>query len=69
MSTRKVLVDEEFFLLLGATSVEWGEPDEDGFYTPTIRRDRCPDCDEIPQNRIHHDRTLKAYHPYGRLAR
>ena len=34
--TRKVLVSEELFQHLGATKVDWGEPDEEGFYTPTI---------------------------------
>jgi hypothetical protein len=62
---RKVRMSETLFQQLGATSVEWGEPDAEGFYTPTLRLDRRCACGEIPQNRIHHDRTLGAYHRFG----
>lgn len=48
---------------------EFGEPDGEGFYSPiVVDVARCPDCDELPVNRIHHDRTLKAYHPFGGAA-
>jgi hypothetical protein len=33
---RKVLMHEGLFQQLGAGRVEWGEPDADGFYTPTV---------------------------------
>lgn len=33
---RKVRMSETLFRLLGASGVEWGEPDEDGFHTPTV---------------------------------
>ena len=33
---RKVLVSEELFVQLGADLVVWGEPDGEGFYTPTL---------------------------------
>jgi hypothetical protein len=35
---KRVLVSDELFAALG-TRVEWGEPDVDGFYTPTLYRD------------------------------
>lgn len=35
----KVLVSEEFFLSLGGDRVDWGFPDEDGFYSPTVLKD------------------------------
>jgi hypothetical protein len=42
-AVRKVLISEELFVALGADRVEWGEPDTDGFYTPTLfRRDTKP---------------------------
>ena len=34
---RKVRMSETLFRLLGASGVDWGEPDEEGFYTPTVR--------------------------------
>ena len=33
---RKVLMSEELFDQLGASRVDWGEPDAQGFYTPTV---------------------------------
>ena len=36
---KKVLMTDELFEALGASRVEWGEPDADGFYTPTVYRD------------------------------
>jgi hypothetical protein len=36
--TRLVLVSDGLFEALGATSVDWGEPDEHGWYTPTLYR-------------------------------
>jgi hypothetical protein len=33
----KVKVTEELFAALGAR-VEWGRPDDEGFYTPVIRK-------------------------------
>lgn len=36
--TRLVLMTDELFAQLGATSVEWGNPDEHGRYTPTVRK-------------------------------
>jgi hypothetical protein len=60
----KIKVTPDLFDQLGYV-VEWGQPDDEGFYTPTVfTRLRCG-CGEIPQNRVHHDRTLKAYHVYG----
>jgi len=35
---RKVRMSETLFQLLGADRVAWGEPDEEGFYTPTAYR-------------------------------
>jgi hypothetical protein len=34
----KTLIAADLFRILGATSVDWGEPDADGFYTPTVYR-------------------------------
>lgn len=34
---RKVRMTETLFLELGASRVDWGEPDAEGFYTPTLR--------------------------------
>jgi hypothetical protein len=34
-----VKVTEEVFYTMGAVSVDWGKPDSEGFYTPTIRGD------------------------------
>lgn len=36
--TRLVLMSEPLFLELGASRVDWGEPDADGWYTPTLYR-------------------------------
>jgi len=36
--TRLVLVNEGLLTALGADRVEWGEPDEHGWYTPTLYR-------------------------------
>jgi hypothetical protein len=36
---RKVYVSEGLFQRMGASQVVWGEPDKDGFYTPTVYRD------------------------------
>jgi hypothetical protein len=36
--TRKVRVSEEIFQQLGASGVQWGEPDPEGFYSPTVYR-------------------------------
>lgn len=33
---RKVRMSSTLFELLGASGVEWGEPDQEGFYTPTV---------------------------------
>lgn len=33
---KKVRVSDELFELLGVDRVDWGEPDEEGFYTPTV---------------------------------
>ena len=33
---RKVRMSETLFRLLGAGGVDWGEPDEEGFFTPTV---------------------------------
>jgi hypothetical protein len=37
--TRLVLMSEALALELGASRVEWGEPDEHGWYTPTLYSD------------------------------
>ena len=34
---RPVRMSETLFRLLGASGVEWGDPDAEGFYTPTVR--------------------------------
>lgn len=34
--TRLVLMSDELFKQLGSGRVEWGEPDEHGWYSPTI---------------------------------
>jgi len=39
---RKVLMTDDLFEALGASRVDWGEPDGDGFYTPTVYRDTGP---------------------------
>ena len=39
---RKVWFSETLALELGASLVDWGDPDEDGFYTPTLMR-HAPD--------------------------
>jgi hypothetical protein len=36
--TRLVLMSDELFEMLGADRVEWGEPDEHGWYVPTVYR-------------------------------
>ena len=33
---RKVRMSQTLFELLGAGGVDWGEPDDEGFYTPTV---------------------------------
>ena len=35
-------MSDELFYQLGASKVEWGEPDADGFYTPTVYRETPP---------------------------
>lgn len=42
---RPIRMSETLFRQLGASGVEWGDPDAEGFYTPTIHRDahRCRD--------------------------
>lgn len=37
--TRLVLMSEELAVALGASRIEWGEPDEHGWYTPTLHRE------------------------------
>jgi hypothetical protein len=37
--TKLVLMGDDLFTVLGADRVEWGEPDEHGWYTPTLFRD------------------------------
>jgi hypothetical protein len=39
---RRVLMSEELFRALGADRVDWGLPDDAGFYTPTLYRDYRP---------------------------
>jgi len=39
---RKVWFSETLALGLGASLVDWGEPDEDGFYTPALTRPAAP---------------------------
>ena len=34
--TRLVLMTDELFAALGADRVDWGEPDEHGWYSPTV---------------------------------
>lgn len=34
--TKRVRMSDELFHQLGAGRVEWGEPDAEGFYTPTV---------------------------------
>lgn len=41
-----VRVSRELFDSLGASGVEWGEPDEEGFYTPTVTVEEDP-ADEM----------------------
>lgn len=48
---KKVLMTDDLFYQLGADRVEWGQPDEEGFYTPTIYKDtrkrlrlECSEC-------------------------
>lgn len=33
---RKVRMSDTLFRVLGAGGVDWGEPDAEGFYTPTV---------------------------------
>lgn len=33
---RKVRMSDTLFRLLGADVVDWGEPDDEGFYNPTV---------------------------------
>lgn len=33
---RPVRMSDTLFRLLGAAGVDWGDPDEDGFYVPTV---------------------------------
>jgi hypothetical protein len=40
---RHVRVSDELFRQLGASGVDWGQPDKDGFYTPTVYRNYDPD--------------------------
>ena len=39
---RRVRVSETLFRALGATGVLWGEPDKDGFYSPSIMTTTTP---------------------------
>lgn len=34
---KPVRMSSLLFRLLGASGVEWGEPDAEGFYTPTVK--------------------------------
>jgi SAM-dependent MidA family methyltransferase len=36
---KRVLMSNELFDALGASKVEWGEPDAEGFYTPAVYAD------------------------------
>ena len=36
---KRVLMSDELFDALGASKVEWGEPDAEGFYTPAVYAD------------------------------
>lgn len=38
----KVYMSDTLFRQLGATGVEWGEPDAEGFYNPTITTEFRP---------------------------
>jgi hypothetical protein len=40
----KVKVTEELFKKFGAEGIYWGEPDSEGFYTPTVVWPREPVC-------------------------
>lgn len=46
VGTRKVLVSEGVFEAL-ADRIEWGEPDADGFYTPTLYRGKVTEALEL----------------------
>lgn len=41
-----VMMSDELFHELGATKIEWGEPDALGVYTPTITREHLKPFDE-----------------------
>jgi len=41
---RKVLMTEELFHQLGVSRVDWGKPDADGFYRPTLYRGQHTEC-------------------------
>ena len=36
---KRVLMTDELFEQLGASRVDWGQPDADGFYTPSVYKD------------------------------
>lgn len=39
---KNVRMTDELFAELGATRVDWGEPDAEGFYTPTVYASTIP---------------------------
>ena len=45
---RKVWFSETLALGLGASLVDWGEPDEDGFYSPRLTRTLAPTPPDAP---------------------
>jgi hypothetical protein len=57
--TKLVLMSDELFAALGADRVEWGEPDEHGWYSPTLYRDSlsgddldCKDSFTVPEQDV-----------------
>lgn len=46
--TRLVLMSEELCIELGATRVDWGKPDQHGWYTPTLYADPRPLATDVP---------------------
>jgi hypothetical protein len=44
---KRVLMSDDLFAQLGAT-VEWGEPDAEGFYTPTVYREAAAGPRDVP---------------------
>jgi hypothetical protein len=61
--TRKVLFSEELALSLGASHVDWGEPDADGFYTPTLYAHvRALDLDSPDPAPLDVERLARALH-------